>query len=199
MQGERHTSGQLCMLRQPAGVGHGYNPPMSAKPDPNGALAALGALHTLVDTAAGALFTRHAERTVCRRGCSACCVDNLTVFEVEAERIRRAYPELERMTPHDPGACALLDEDGACRVYDARPYVCRTQGLPLAVFEEDEDGEVRERRSICELNLEGEPLDDLELEECWLIGPTEIELQNLQARYSGGGQERVALRDLLGR
>ena len=179
-------------------MGGEYNSPVNEKPDPNGALAALGALHALVDAAAGALFTHHAERTVCRRGCSACCVDNLTVFEVEAERIRRAHPELEQMTPHAPGACALLDEDGACRVYEARPYVCRTQGLPLATFEEDEQGEVRERRSICELNLEGEPLDNLELEECWIIGPTEIELQNLQARYSGGGQERVALRDLLG-
>lgn len=162
-------------------------------------MGALGALHALVDTAAGALFVRHAERTVCRRGCSACCVDNLTVFEVEAERIRRAYPKLKRKTAHAPGACALLDDDGACRVYDARPYVCRTQGLPLAMFEEDKEGEIQEHRSICELNLEGEPLNELDLEECWLIGPTEIELQNLQTRYSGGGQERVALRALVAR
>jgi Fe-S-cluster containining protein len=171
---------------------------VSKTPDPDGALGALRALHALVDAAAGALFVRHAERTVCRRGCSACCVDNLTVFEVEAERIRRAYPKLKRTKPHAPGACALLDDDGACRVYNDRPYVCRTQGLPLAMFEEDEQGEVQEHRSICELNLEGEPLDELDLEECWLIGPMEIELQNLQARYSGGGQERVALSDLVG-
>ena len=77
-------------------------------------------------------------------------------------------------------------------MYDARPYVCRTQGLPLAMFEEDEDGEVHERRSICELNLEGEPLDALELEECWLIGPTELELQSLQAGQSNPRNAMVA-------
>ena len=40
-------------------------------------------------------------------------------------------PEVLRSEPHPPGACAMLDADGACRVYAARPYVCRTQGLPL--------------------------------------------------------------------
>ena len=29
------------------------------------------------------------------------------------------------------GACAFLDGEGGCRVYPDRPYVCRTQGLPL--------------------------------------------------------------------
>ena len=43
--------------------------------------------------------------------------------------------------PHPPGACAFLDGEGACRVYDSRPYRCRTQGLPLRWFDEGPFGE----------------------------------------------------------
>src|SRR5262245_46152814 len=92
----------------------------------------LRALHDEVDARAAALAQRHAGRLRCGRGCSACCVDELTVFEVEAERIRRAHTDLlVSGEPHAAGACAFLDAHGACRIYADRPYVCRTQGLPL--------------------------------------------------------------------
>ena len=155
----------------------------------------LEALHGRVDEAVRPLAERHAARLECKRGCSACCVDDLTVFEVEAERIRRAFPEVLESEPHPPGACAFLDAEGACRVYPARPYVCRTQGLPLLFFSESEDGDIAEERSICELNEAGPPLADLDQDAFWWIGPTEFELQRLQ-QATDGSQRRVALRDL---
>ena len=92
----------------------------------------LAQLYHEVDEAARRLEAVHADRLQCRRGCSSCCVDTLTVFEVEAENIRRHQGELLRAeTPHAAGACAFLGETGACRIYEHRPYVCRTQGLPL--------------------------------------------------------------------
>jgi len=153
------------------------------------------ALHARVDAEAAALAREHAARLVCARGCSACCVDDLTVFAVEARRIEREFPAVLAEAPHPPGACAFLDAEGACRVYAARPYVCRTQRLPLAHFHERPDGDVGEERSICALNAEGPPLASLALESCWLIGPVELELQRLQQR-AAGDQRRVALRAL---
>jgi len=52
-----------------------------------------------------------------------------------------------------------------------------------------------ETRTICELNVEGEPLDQLDMDDCWLIGPVELQLQQLQQALHGD-QRRVALRDL---
>ena len=162
-------------------------------------LAALRAFHAAVDAEAAVLAKRHAARLTCRRGCAACCLDHLTVTPVEAERIRRDAPEVLQQEPHAPGACAFLDDEGACRVYAARPYVCRTQGLPLVVFEEDEADEVHERRDICPLNAEGEPLSDLGLGELWLIGPRELILQRIDEQFAGAQAPRVRLRDLFAR
>ena len=130
----------------------------------------------------------HAARTQCRKGCCVCCVDEITVFEVEAENIRRHHAALlEHGTPHAPGACAFLAEDGVCRIYEHRPYVCRTQGLPLRWIGETDDGQTVEYRDICPLNEPGPAIEDLPTEECWTLGPFEEFLAKLQAAADGGG------------
>ncbi len=166
---------------------------MSAPRDP---LPQLLDLHHEVDAATRPLETLHAERLQCRRGCSACCVDDITVFGVEAERIRTRHAELlSRGAPHPPGACAFLDTEGACRIYADRPYVCRTQGLPLRWTEEGATRTV-EYRDICELNETGDPLETLPVEACWTLGPFEGRLAVLQSTRGEGGMERIPLRDL---
>ena len=162
---------------------------------------ALRRLHAEVDRAAGALAERHRGRLRCGRGCAACCVDALTVFEVEAERIRRAHGALlAEGAPHAPGACALLGPEGECRVYADRPYVCRTQGFPLRWLEEVGEGdEIVEARDICPLNLPGPPLETLPEDACWLLGPVEERLAALQHALDGGAGRRVALRSLFRR
>ena len=137
----------------------------------------------------------HAARSHCRQGCSACCTDDLTVFEIEAEGIRARHAELLATgTPHPIGACAFLDAEGGCRIYAERPYVCRTQGLPLRWLDEDEAGLV-EYRDICPLNEAGEPLDTLPAESCWTLGAVEGRLAALQVA-AGGTLSRVPLRGL---
>ena len=62
-------------------------------------------IHDEIDRQTVPIENIHADRLQCRRGCCACCIDDLTVFDVEAEPIRRHYPELlTRGTPHPPGA-----------------------------------------------------------------------------------------------
>ena len=158
-------------------------------------LETLSQLHTEVDEQAAALHALHTRRLQCRKGCSGCCVDDLTVFAVEAERIRGRHGELlARGIPHREGACAFLDDTDACRVYVHRPYVCRTQGLPLRWIEECNDGPV-ELRDICPLNEAGDPVETLPTDACWTIGPFEERLRHLQLA-ADGRLTRVRLRDL---
>ncbi len=161
---------------------------------------ALRALHAEVDARSAALSARHAGRLRCGRGCAACCVDEIRVFEVEAERIRGAHRALlEEGEPHAPGACAFLDAAGACRIYADRPYVCRTQGLPLRWIDESDARAPVELRDICPLNAEGEPIEELPADACFELGPHEGRLAALQAGVDGGALRRVALRSLFRR
>ena len=158
-------------------------------------LQAVHELHAEVDASAMELARVHAARLECRRGCSACCLDDLTVLGVEAQRIEREFSHVLEEAPGPAGGCAFLDEAGGCRVYAARPYICRTQGLPLAMFHEDAEGEIHEERAICELNVEGPPLESLDLDDCWVIGPVEQRLVTLQENLDGAAR-RVSLRGL---
>lgn len=149
-------------------------------------------LHVVVDELAKPVATAHAARLACRKGCSGCCSDGLTVFAIEAELIASRHADLlANDTPHEEGACAFLDASGSCRVYAERPYVCRTQGLPLRWVDEDDDGEPFEARDICPLNGAVGPLEELAADALWTIGPIE---ERLAARQRDG--RRVALRDL---
>ncbi|NQZ98553.1 MAG: YkgJ family cysteine cluster protein [Myxococcales bacterium] len=170
-----------------------------AATDPfHAALDALDGLYEEVDRDATALAKRHAERLQCRRGCSGCCVDDISVSAAEAERIRRGAPPVLTEVPHPAGACAFLDADGACRVYAHRPYVCRTQGLPLRWFERRAGGDV-ELRDICELNVAGPPLEALPDDDCWLLGPAEARLREISELLPGGAAGRIRLRSLFRR
>lgn len=106
----------------------------------------------------------------CRRGCASCCVDGLTVLPVEAGFIEASGlgpPARPAAVPGGGapggGACAFLDDEGACSIYAARPVLCRTHGLALRSGEGRADEEGRGLRvldddvSACALNYAGRP------------------------------------------
>jgi hypothetical protein len=163
------------------------------------AQAELRALHAEVDDRARALSAKHVDRLQCTRGCARCCVDDLTVFAVEALHIQRHHAALLREgAPHPQGACAFLSGDGACRIYRERPYICRTQGLPLRWFERTGALPV-ERRDICPPEDTDPPITELDDRDCWLLGPYEARLAELQQRLDGAEGapgRRIALRSL---
>ena len=159
--------------------------------------ASLRALYREIDRIAGSIHRIHGDRLRCRKGCADCCIDGITVFEVEARYILKHCSHLVGPHPaHPPGACAFLDSDGSCRIYPFRPYVCRTQGLPLSWIDEDQDLSPVEMRDICPLNDPGPPIVELPLDACWSIGPFEARLAGLQMEMSGGSTGRIRLRDL---
>ena len=155
--------------------------------------------HHDVDSALKTLNWEHEKQLKCGNGCSDCCQDELTIFEVEAEVITAHYGALlETEEPHPPGKCAFLNKEGSCRIYEHRPYVCRSQGLPLRWIDEDEQGELAEYRDICPLNDSPDFLETLEVESCWTLGPAEEALQQVQVENQEPGTEpkRLMLREL---
>ncbi len=165
-------------------------------------------VHAVVDELTHPITASHGARLRCKSGCNACCSDALTVYAIEAAVIQRHHAELlETGDPASEGACAFLDDTGACRIYEHRPYVCRTQGLPLRWLERDEiDDSPVEARDVCPLNADGgPPLEELAAEECWTLGPFEERLGKRQAVVDGieacepREPRRVALRSLFAR
>jgi len=165
----------------------------------NESLRELRDLHAEVDSRAAAIAHRAPSPLKCARGCHTCCIDELTVLEVEAARILIENNDfLVTGKPHRTGLCAMLGHEGECRVYSARPYICRTQGLPFRFFAESvhDAWELDEVFDICPLNLEGHDLSLLDDAQIWTLGPTEERLMALQSRQTPGLLPRVALRDL---
>lgn len=135
----------------------------------------------------------HRGKLQCKKGCSACCEDNLEVFGIEAENIRITQKEfLEKEKAHPKGKCAFLDQEGACRIYASRPYVCRTQGLPLRILNE----KGKEIRDVCPLNLTDRKLEQIPEEQLLHTSAYEDFLARLQMAVDKGKMERIKLRDL---
>lgn len=165
------------------------------------ALRRVRELHQRIDEGTARIAAELGDRLRCGRGCHACCVDDLAVSRAEAAAIVTAFPEVLASRPATRGGCAMLDPTGACRIYVARPYVCRTQGLPLRWLERGDEAEVVEHRDICLLNDppaasgESAPLESIDPRSCWTIGRAEQVLAAIETT-SGGDGTRVALRDL---
>lgn len=93
-----------------------------------------------VDQQVAGLEKVHRDWMACRKGCCSCCL-NLTVWPVEFYAILEAmkatnWPKPE---PDETRACGYLDAHGACQMYPFRPIICRTHGLPLVYWQENND------------------------------------------------------------
>jgi Fe-S-cluster containining protein len=119
----------------------------------------LSALSARVDAFFARVSASHPGAMQCRRGCSSCCQRDLRLRPVEWRRLasavlalpadeQRAILDAARTPPSGTGAdrCALLTPDGACRVFAARPLICRSHGLPIRLGEQ---------RTTCALNFQG--------------------------------------------
>jgi Fe-S-cluster containining protein len=102
------------------------------------------ALRNKVDELCRAIGREFAPHIACRAGCDLCC-RHLSLFPVEAfalaDAVRRLAPDTVKLlrnqaaTASADSACPLL-QNKLCLLYDVRPIICRTHGLPL-VYEQD--------------------------------------------------------------
>jgi uncharacterized protein len=103
------------------------------------AVSRLGELTRKVDAFFARVAERHGIDMQCGTGCSDCCHVQLTITGVEAAAIRAlvaGWPAEQRQSlatsgPTDPDRCAALDPAGRCKIYEARPLVCRSHGVPI--------------------------------------------------------------------
>src|ERR1051325_10312294 len=76
---------------------------------------------------------RYEAHLACRKGCDLCCQRKFTVSAVEAYSIASLFQQLpatlQRAVRKRKSACTFLVE-GVCSVYESRPLICRTYGLP---------------------------------------------------------------------
>lgn len=122
-------------------------------------LANYRSLLAKVDDLCRGIEDRLGASITCHAGCSSCCLV-ISVFPVEAvamiEAAGKLPPEqLQQLKQHLAGwsegdqRCPLLAGD-RCLLYEARPIICRTHGLPILLTEEGE-----RRIDVCPRNCQG--------------------------------------------
>ena len=142
----------------------------------------------------------HGARLRCAPGCSQCCAIT-SVLPLEAALLRQALGRLEGQVKKKiqalagASSCPLL-VDRLCVVYQSRPIICRTHGLPIAYVDDERQAiEV----SACPLNFAGDY--DFNQQELFFIDPFNGELVRLNEEYCAArgisSRARVPMGELL--
>ncbi len=131
-------------------------------------------LLTKVDEMFAGVSRRHQGQFSCRSGCHGCCQAGLTFTNVEASSIREwlaANPDVAAKISDaaqmfgDNDFCAMLDREGRCSIYEVRPMICRSHGMPVSWEADDalQSGDLQgvESRDVCPLNFDGVDLSAL--------------------------------------
>jgi Fe-S-cluster containining protein len=158
-----------------------------------------------IDAFGARVAERYPGEMACARGCGSCCQAGLSVTGIEAAVLREGLAQLDsrkRAALAERAVCAsascpVLESDGTCALYEHRPLVCRTQGLPIRLREPGSP----EQLVACELCFEGRDLGEID-PECVLdqatLSTILAALDRLHASVAGeapGG--RVAIAALL--
>jgi uncharacterized protein len=101
-----------------------------------------------LDVYCSRLYEFHVPHLMCKAGCDQCCMD-FGMLPIEFFAIRQEAGERIRngeVSLSESGCPFLIDH--RCVIYQSRPFICRTQGLPL-LFMNDDQCEL----SACELNF----------------------------------------------
>jgi Fe-S-cluster containining protein len=107
----------------------------------HGAVERYRELRRDVDKRAAELLRIHDGQIACRPGCSRCCT-NISVFPVEYQAILQDLCAAGiKEISFDPNAPCVFLQDGLCALYEYRPLICRTHGLPIAFAADESDPE----------------------------------------------------------
>ncbi len=93
-------------------------------------------------------FIKKFKKTNCKKGCSDCC-EEISVVPLEFHYLKNEIEGSDIRIEKGLGRCPFL-KDNLCQIYELRPLMCITQGLPLIM--PDEETGVKEI-SICDKNL----------------------------------------------
>jgi len=138
----------------------------------------------------------HSKNIVCAKKCSSCCMDT-TVLPIEFFSILSAVKSRKIKISATKESCSMLKKS-LCQIYEIRPLICRTHGLPLAYGQDDDP--LSKSVSFCELNFTKKipafkdsnilDMDELNIE---LVRLNEKFLKS----YDGELPERMELKDII--
>lgn len=104
-----------------------------------------------IDSISHRLTSIHSKHLQCKKGCDLCCMD-YSIFPVEfytiLNQLKANKTIVKPVEKADANSCAFLNNH-ACTIYENRPVICRTHGLPLLYMNDDSEWEL----SACELNF----------------------------------------------
>lgn len=124
----------------------------------------------------------HQLKMECKPGCDSCC-ESLKLFPVELDAIKNevdinALPSLK--LKHRFGKKCRFLVNHKCSIYNSRPLICRTQGLPLLY--ENSTGNAYEL-SVCKLNFKGVEVNDFNMDNALFMPPFNSRLFLLNQSY----------------
>lgn len=119
-------------------------------------------LRKQVDTLVDELSKTHQNHMKCKKGCDMCCMD-YSIFPIEfyfiLNELKTKSVEFTNGKKSKENICVFL-RNQVCTVYEQRPFICRTHGLPLLYMSEDSQWEL----SACELNFTEFDFEEFTLE-----------------------------------
>ena len=152
-----------------------------------------------VDKWSAEMTQRYKAHLVCRKGCDLCCQRKFTVSAVEAYNIAALFHRLpaavQAAIRQRKESCTFLIK-GACSVYESRPIICRTYGLPSLHRNDKSEGEI----SWCELNFtnvtsdfafQADGIIDIDTLNVKIEGVNQLFLKE-----SGSSQQRIAMDEI---
>lgn len=150
-------------------------------PDPQRTdpLRNLRALRHKVDHHGDRVMMAHARHFACRSGCDGCCQTERSVTDVEYAALEVAVDRLpaetlDRLRAQRPTQHCSLLLDGRCSVYEERPIICRSHGLPLLI---------EEQLDVCPLNFTEGDVAELPVEDVLSVGTVTAILVTLNQLY----------------
>lgn len=89
-----------------------------------------------IEALCGYIKNIHRDSIVCRAGCDECCV-NFTIGAGEYIALKEKIQALPECSGNKyRGRCFFL-KDSLCSIYEHRPVICRTHGLPVRFKDEN--------------------------------------------------------------
>ena len=108
-------------------------------------------LRTEIDNHSKKIENEHSDQIQCKKGCDMCCMD-YSILPIEFHSILNDLKENklipETLAKAKDDECIFLINH-VCTIYNQRPIICRTHGLPLLFMNENNDWEL----SACDLNF----------------------------------------------
>ena len=140
-------------------------------------------LRNKIDAESSRLEQLHKSQMVCSKGCDSCC-ESLTIFPIEYYTIKEEIKNIKdipknRFINRFTKACRFL-VNGECAIYQSRPIICRTQGLPILYKSmKSDDFEL----SACKLNFKDVDVSSFNLDNSLYMSPLNTELFLLNKEF----------------